>query len=103
MSHRQGRSSLSRGRPRGHDVRFDRHVHSKFDVIRKSDGLFGVDPSRQQARHRRISAVAILTGVVLWEPASADVALYDNLSPATALPDGVNRPGSHRGSVVSVV
>lgn len=73
----------------GEAIRVDRHDHSKFETIRKNDGLFGVDRARRQARHGRISAVAILTGVVLWEPASADVALYENPSPATALPDGL--------------
>lgn len=73
----------------GDAIRVDRHDHSKFEVIRKNDGLFGVDPARRQARHRRIAAVAILSGVVLWEPATADVAVYDNLSPESALPDGL--------------
>jgi len=73
----------------GEAIRLDGDDHSKFEVIRKNDGLFGVDPARRQTRHSRISAVVVLTGLVLWEPASADVALYDNLSPAIPLPDGL--------------
>jgi hypothetical protein len=73
----------------GEAIRFDRRDQSNVEIIRKNDGLFGVNSAGRQARHRRISAVAILSNVVLWEPASVDVALYDNLSPATALPDGL--------------
>ena len=85
----------------GEAVRFDRDDHSNFEVIRKNDGLFGVDPARRQTRHRRISAVAILSGLVLWDPASVDVALYDNLLPATALPDGLFPAPRRFGKVTS--
>jgi hypothetical protein len=73
----------------GDAVRFDLGDPSRFEAVRKNDGLFGYDPARQQARHSRISAVAVLSGVRLWDPTTADVALYDNLSPVNALPDGL--------------
>lgn len=85
----------------GEAVCIDRQDHSKFEVIRKNDGLFGVDPARRQARHRRISAVAIVSGVALWEPASIDVALYDNFSPETPLAEGLFPATRRFGKVAS--
>jgi hypothetical protein len=81
-------------------IRVDRHDPAIVEVIRKNDGLFGVDPARRQARNTRVSAVAVVTGVVLWELASGDISLYDNLSPATPLPDGLF-PSTRRFGKVS--
>lgn len=85
----------------GEAVRFDRDDHSKHEVVRRNDGLFGVDHARHQFRHRRISAVTILGRVFLREPAAADVAVYDNFSPETALPDDLFPATRRFGRVTS--
>ena len=93
---------VSEGLYGGEAVRSATDDYSKHEVVRKNDGLFGVDHARRQFRHRRISAVAILSRVFLWEPAAADVAVYDNFSPEIALPDDLFPATRRFGRVTSV-
>lgn len=81
-------------------VRFDFRDPSRVEALRENNGLFGYDPARRRVRHSRISAVAVLSDVRLWDPTTADVALYDNLSPLVTLPDGLF-PATRRFAQVS--
>ena len=51
---------------------------ASHQTVRQHDGLFGVDLARGVGRHRRVSAVAVVTGVRLWAPGAEDVAVLHN-------------------------
>jgi hypothetical protein len=46
--------------------------------IRRNDGIFGADRERRLGRHRRVSAVVIVSEIQVWKAAAGDVAIYDN-------------------------
>lgn len=68
-------------------------VLSTNEMTRRNDGLFGVDRTQSQGRHRRVSAVAVIRQIRVWEPDRADVAVLHNPYPAHAWPAEV-LPGS---------
>jgi hypothetical protein len=48
-------------------------------AVRRGDGFFGVDATRAAGRrHRRVSGVAVVTGLQVWAPGEEDVALFHN-------------------------
>lgn len=71
------------------------------EPIRRNDGLFGIDKARPAGRHRRISAVAVINGLRVWEPEAAEVGIFNNPYAARAWPDETF-PASRRFGVVEV-
>jgi hypothetical protein len=49
-----------------------------LETVQRNDGLFGMDKGRPEGRHRRVSAVAVVRGLRVWEPDTADVAVLHN-------------------------
>jgi len=47
-------------------------------LTRRSGGLFGNDKERVTGRHRRVSAVAVVSWLKIWAPESVDVAIFHN-------------------------
>jgi hypothetical protein len=64
-------------------------------LVRQNDGVFGIDGEHPEGRHRRVSAVAVVNRLRVWESDIADVAIYDNPSATYPLPDNL-LPGSRR-------
>lgn len=48
------------------------------EATRRNDGLFQLDSVRHEGRHQRVSAVAVISHLRLWETPPADVTLFDN-------------------------
>lgn len=57
------------------------------ELVRNPDGLFGTNPQGGRSRHRRISAVAVISNLRVWEAQTADVAVLHNPNAARPWPD----------------
>jgi len=53
-------------------------VLASGDLIRRNDGLFGIDAGKPSGRQSRLSAVAIISMFRAWKPDETDVALLRN-------------------------
>ena len=56
----------------------DAVVVATGEPTRQNDGVFGADAQRPEGRHRRVSAVAVVNELRVWEPDAADVAVLHN-------------------------
>ena len=63
----------------------------------QNDGVFGFDSEHAEGRHSRVSAVAVVSGLRVWDSDTADIAIYDNPHATYPLSDnlltGSRRPG----------
>ncbi len=64
-------------------------VISTKEWTRQNDGLFGRDRERPEGRQRRLSAVAAISRLRVWEPNAARVYLLHNPHPRHEWPDDV--------------
>lgn len=62
-------------------------VVSTGEWTRQNDGLFGADRARPEGRQRRLSAVAAISGLRVWEPKTATVYVLHNPHPVHEWPD----------------
>lgn len=58
-------------------------------LVRRNDGVFGADRERTEGRHRRVSGIAVFSGLRCWEREAADVAMYDNPYARRLAPDSL--------------
>ncbi len=58
-------------------------------LVRRRDGLFGVDATRGAGRNTRVSAVGVISRFSPWAPAETDVAVLENPYAATPWPSGL--------------
>ena len=56
-------------------------------IFRRNDGIFGVDKGRPEGRHRRLSAVAVIRKIFVWEPENISVAVLHNPYAGRPWPD----------------
>ncbi|MGI8516665.1 MAG: hypothetical protein ACR2NT_16345 [Acidimicrobiia bacterium] len=57
------------------------------ELVRSPDGLFGTDPQRGHGRHRRFSAVAVISHLRVWEAQTAEIAVLHNPNAARPWPN----------------
>lgn len=72
------------------------------EFVRNPDGLFGTDPQGGQSRHRRVSAVAVISHSRVWEAQTADVAVLHNPNAARPWPDDALPATKRFGRVATV-
>jgi hypothetical protein len=70
-------------------------------LMRRNDGLFGVDKNRPTGRHRRVSAIIVVNWLKLWDPDAVDVAILHNPYAERPWPDDA-LPARRRFAPVSV-
>lgn len=56
------------------------------ELVRNPDGLFGTDPQQGHGRHRRVSAVAVISHLRVWEAQTAEIAVLHNPNAARPWP-----------------
>jgi hypothetical protein len=72
----------------GEAVVFDAQDPTVNQLIRRNDGLFGIDRERPDGRHRRLSAVATFS-FAAWSVEAAVIHIYDNPFAERPWPDEV--------------
>lgn len=64
----------------------DRYSLSSGELGRRNDGLFGPDLQRDKGRHKRLSAVGIISGL-RWKPESNELSIMHNPYASRPWPD----------------
>jgi hypothetical protein len=70
-------------------------------LTRRNDGVFGLDSEHPDGRQRRVSAVALVTGLRLWNRPPAEITGYENPYAADRLPHDL-LPTSRRYGAIDV-
>jgi hypothetical protein len=69
------------------------------NLMRRNDGVFGLDRNQPQGRHSRLSGVALVTGMRPWNLAATDITVYQNPHAADPLPDRLLASSRRYGAV----